>query len=171
MRSVCFAQMTFLRSLKAYGGRLHADPADVGEYIARVPGRLEAREAILLAVTDAGGGAFLGTTMLFGIDPVERDAELGFWLSSRARGRGLAARAIGLTVRWAFAELGLERVNGLTETDNGAAQRAMENAGLVREGVLRGLEGRSTGRVDFVSYSVLQTDEPSWREVRGHQSA
>jgi ribosomal-protein-alanine N-acetyltransferase len=155
----------------AYGGRLRADPADVGEYIARVPGRLEAGEAILLAVTDADGGAFLGKTMLFGIDADERDAELGFWLSPRARGRGVAARAIGLTVSWAFDELGLERVHGLTETDNAAAQRTMEKAGLVREGVLRGLERRPRGRVDFVSYSMLHTDEPSLSQVRGHRES
>jgi RimJ/RimL family protein N-acetyltransferase len=104
--------------------------------------------------------------MLFGIDADERDAELGFWLSPRARGRGLAARAIGLTVGWAFAELGLERVHGLTETDNGAARRAMESAGLLREGVLRGLERRPTGRVDLVSYSILHTDRASLSSLR-----
>ncbi len=82
----------------AYGGRLRADPVDVGEYIDRVPGRVDAGEAILLAVTDAAGGAFLGSTMLFGIDADERDTELGFWLSPPARGRGVAARAIALTV-------------------------------------------------------------------------
>ena len=92
------------------------------------------------------------------LDPDTRDAELGFWLLPSARGHGIAARAIVLTVGWAF-ELGLERVHGLTDIDNRAAQRVMEKAGFVREGVLRGLERRPTGRVDFVSYSVLHTDE------------
>jgi [ribosomal protein S5]-alanine N-acetyltransferase len=95
----------------------------------------------------------------FGIDSEARDAELGFWLLPRARGRGAAARAIRLTVSWAFDELGLERVHGLTDIDNGAAQRVMEKAGFVRGGVLRGLERRPTGRLDFVSYSMLHTDE------------
>jgi hypothetical protein len=57
----------------------------------------------------------------------------------------VAARAIGLTVGWAFAELGLERVHGLTETDNGAAQRAMASAGLLREGVWRDCYGGDLG--------------------------
>jgi RimJ/RimL family protein N-acetyltransferase len=97
--------------------------------------------------------------MLFGIDTEALDAELGFWLVPRARGRGLAACAIRLTVRRAFEELGLERVHGLTDIDNPAAQRVLEEAGFVREGVLRGLERRPTGRLDFVSYSMLHTDE------------
>ena|SRR5437588_9747943 len=166
LRMVCSDDtLAFLEGLRdpdvarfAYGDRLRADQAEVGEYIARVPGRLEAGEAILLAVTNANDGSFLGKTMLFGIDADTRDAELGFWLLPSARGHGIAARAIVLTVGWAF-ELGLERVHGLTDIDNRAAQRVMEKAGFVREGVLRGLERRPTGRVDFVSYSVLHTDE------------
>ncbi len=142
----------------AYSDKLRADIAEVREYIDGVPGRLAAGEAVLLAVVDVAAEAFLGKTMLFHIDSEARDAELGFWLSPRARGRGLAARAIRLTVRWAFNELGLERVHGLTDVDNIAAQRVMTSVGFVREGVLRGLDRRPTGRVDVVSYSILHTD-------------
>jgi RimJ/RimL family protein N-acetyltransferase len=109
-----------------------------------------------LDVTDR---VFVGTTMLFRIDPEARSAELGFWLSPAGRGRGLAVRAIRLTLAWAFDEIGLERVQGLTDADNISSQRVMERAGFVREGVMRGLDRRPTGRVDAVSYSQLATDE------------
>jgi len=56
-------------------------------------------------------------------------------------------------------ELGLERLQGLTDVDNLSAQRVMELAGFVREGILRGFDRCSTGRVDAVSYSRLNTDE------------
>ena len=143
----------------AYAGRLAADQASVQEYIDRVPARLASGDALLLAVLDAETGTFCGKTMLFGVDWDQRSAEIGFWLSPAARGRGLAARAVALTVRWAFDDLALERVQGLTDIENEPAQQVMVRVGFYREGILRGLERRSQGRADMISYSLLSTDE------------
>lgn len=144
----------------AYGDQLAAEETAVREYIARVPDRVAADDAVTLAVLDAATGAFIGSTILFHVDPDERSAELGFWLSPARRGGGLAARAIRLTVRWAFDELRLERIQGLTDTENEAAQQVMEHVGFVHEGTLRGAERRADGtRRDLVSYSALSTDE------------
>jgi RimJ/RimL family protein N-acetyltransferase len=143
----------------AYSDQLDAEETAVREHIARVPDRVAADDAVLLAVLDAATGAFIGKTMLFHVDRDNRSAELGFWLSPVSRGRGLAARAIGLTVRWAFDELGLERIQGLTDVENETSQRVMERVGFVREGTLRGAERRADGtRRDLVSYSALVTD-------------
>ncbi len=49
-------------------------------------------------------------------------------------------------MRWAFDELGLTRVQALTDVDNATAQQAMELIGFVREGILRGLDRRPAGR-------------------------
>jgi ribosomal-protein-alanine N-acetyltransferase len=78
-------------------------------------------------------GAFLGTTMLFRF---ERDgtAEIGFWLGPAARGRGLGAATIALTLRWGFEQLGLSRIEGLTATSNAACRAAMARAGMRHEG-------------------------------------
>jgi RimJ/RimL family protein N-acetyltransferase len=77
-------------------------------------------------------GSFLGTTLLFGFEPGGR-AEIGFWLGSNARGRGLGKAAIELTMRWGFEELGVRRIEGLTTPDNQLSQRAMARAGMVRQ--------------------------------------
>jgi RimJ/RimL family protein N-acetyltransferase len=142
----------------AYSDRLAPDETTVEQYIARVPDGVSDNDAVTLAVVNARTGAFLGSTILFNVDPDACIAELGFWVSPGSRGGGLAARAIRLTGRWAFDELGLERMQGLTDVENEAAQRAMERAGFAREGILRGVERRPEGRVDLVSYSVLFTD-------------
>ena len=77
-------------------------------------------------------GSFLGTTLLFGFEPGGR-AEIGFWLGSHARSRGLGKATIELTLRWGFEELGVKRIEGLTAPDNQLSQRAMERAGMRRE--------------------------------------
>jgi ribosomal-protein-alanine N-acetyltransferase len=82
-------------------------------------------------VIERDTGAFLGTTMLFRFE-ADGTAEIGFWLGPGARGRGLGAATIALTMRWGFEELGLRRVEGLTAPDNQLSRRAMERAGMRR---------------------------------------
>jgi RimJ/RimL family protein N-acetyltransferase len=97
-----------------------------------VASRLAAGEALILAAIARADGAFLGTTVLFGFEN-DGSAEIGFWLGPQARGRGLGTAAITLTMRWAFEELGLRRVHGLTAPANALSQRAMERSGMRRE--------------------------------------
>jgi RimJ/RimL family protein N-acetyltransferase len=104
----------------------------VESYLAGVAGRLASGEAPTLAATDRASGAFLGTTMLFGFEPSGR-AEVGFWLGPTARGRGLGAATIALTLRWGFDELGLTRIEGLTAPANAACRGAMARAGMRRQ--------------------------------------
>jgi ribosomal-protein-alanine N-acetyltransferase len=115
-----------------YGGRLAPTREAVEAYLARVEGRLDDSEALILAVILRADGSFLGTTLLFGFEPGGR-AEIGFWLGSNARGRGLGKATIELTMRWGFEELGVRRIEGLTAPDNALSQRAMASAGLVRQ--------------------------------------
>lgn len=112
---------------------------------------------LLLAVTD-DEDRFLGQTMLFGLNQENLVAEMGFWIASHARGRGVATTAIQLTATVGFDELGLGRIFGLTTTDNTGSQRSMERAGMLREGVLRGHEKVPSGRWDMVSFGILSTD-------------
>jgi RimJ/RimL family protein N-acetyltransferase len=83
---------------------------------------------------------------------------LEYWVAREARGRGLAARAVRLVTAWAFADLGLGRVQLWTEPDNTASQRVAEAAGFTREGVLRGYDEIAGGRVDSVFYARLPGD-------------
>jgi RimJ/RimL family protein N-acetyltransferase len=144
----------------AYHGRLDGGEDVVRRYLARNAERMAAREGVLLGVWEADAERLSGSTMLFRIDWEERLAELGFWIAPWARGRGLATKALRLTVDLAIDHLGVERLTGLTGVDNAGAQRAMETAGLRREGVLRGLERTATGRLDQVCFAVLASDRP-----------
>jgi len=66
-----------------------------------------------------------------------QSANVGYWIDGNAQGRGLATRAVGEIVRFAFDELGLHRVEAGTLVDNIASQRVLEKNGFTRIGVAR----------------------------------
>ena len=87
-------------------------------------------------------------------------AAVGYWLRPEARGQGAATVAVRLIARWAFNELGVERLELTTAPENVASWRVAERAGFTREGVLRGLTAatKNNGRRDAVLYSLLPAD-------------
>jgi RimJ/RimL family protein N-acetyltransferase len=82
-------------------------------------------------------------------------AAVGYWLVPGARGRGAAAQAVRLLARWAFAELGLARLELTCGPDNAASQHVAERCGFSREGLLRSHVPFKGARRDSVIYSLL----------------
>jgi RimJ/RimL family protein N-acetyltransferase len=66
---------------------------------------------------------------------------------------------VQLIARWAFDELGVQRLELTTAPENVASHRVAERAGFTREGVLRGLQAtKNEGRRDTVMFSLLPLD-------------
>jgi RimJ/RimL family protein N-acetyltransferase len=95
-----------------------------------------------------------------GYGPNEGSAawNIGISLIPTARGRGQGGEAQRLLADYLFATTGFDRVEASTDVDNTAEQRALEKAGFVREGLLRGAQERSGVRHDLVNYARLRTD-------------
>jgi RimJ/RimL family protein N-acetyltransferase len=89
------------------------------------------------AVVDATDGALLGAMSLHSIDLAQAGASVGYWTVAAARGRGVASRAVDAACRWAFAELGVDRVELCHAVENAASGRVAEKAGFTLEGRLR----------------------------------
>ena len=83
---------------------------------------------------------------------------VGYWLLPEARGRGLATRSVRLLSRWALSDVGLPRLQLLTEPANDASQRVAERSGFEREGVLRSYGEIDGRRVDSVIFSLVPGD-------------
>ena len=83
------------------------------------------------AVEAAGSGELLGSVALKDIDRVGGTAEVGYWVVPGSRGRGVAQRAVSLISAWAFAALGLQRLEFRVEPANAASCVVAERVGAV----------------------------------------
>ena len=91
-------------------------------------------------------GRYLGGCGINQIDPLNRRANLGYWVRTSEAGRGVGTAAAQLTAKWAFEHTDLVRIEIVAATGNVASQRVAERAGALREGVLR---SRLFGRGEF----------------------
>ena len=81
---------------------------------------------------------------------------IGYWVARAARGRGVCTGALRLLSRFALVDVGLQRVELITDPDNVASQRVAEKVGFRREGVLRAHLRHPDGRIrDSVMFSLL----------------
>jgi RimJ/RimL family protein N-acetyltransferase len=99
-------------------------------------GRARGRQLELALVDPADDDVVLGCAALYDVDVAAGNAFVGYWLAAPARGRGVATRAVELLARWAFAELGLARLELTCGPDNHASQRVAERCGFTREALL-----------------------------------
>jgi len=97
----------------------------------------------------------LGSVSLSEVRLDQGCAALGYWLAPGARGRGVATQAVRLLARWAFADLGVARLELTCGPDNEASQHVAERCGFIREGLLRSHVPFKRARRDSVIYSLL----------------
>jgi RimJ/RimL family protein N-acetyltransferase len=144
-------------------GRLLGIESDPDDAVLR--GRLERMDAafesgrfVEVAIADDASGAFLGSLTLHELDWKNRRGEVGFWIVLRARRRGVCERAVRLALRWMFDDLGLERVELTTTTDNAAVAELAPKLGFAREGTMRGRNLERGRRVDIVHFGLLRDE-------------
>ncbi|MER7890466.1 GNAT family N-acetyltransferase [Micromonospora sp. NPDC094482] len=85
---------------------------------------------------------------------------MGYWVSASHNGRGVATKAVRETVRVAFEELGLHRVQAETLLHNVRSQRVLERNGFVRFGMAPEYLHIAGRWQDHVMYQVIN---PSWK--------
>ncbi|KOT98446.1 acetyltransferase [Streptomyces sp. NRRL F-4711] len=113
-------------------------------------------------ITDEASGTTLGHIGVGEISARMKVARIGYWVLPEARGRGVATRALLLASRWAYAELGLHRLELGHALGHDASCRVAERAGYRAEGTLRGAmfeAGRHDAFRDVHLHARLATDE------------
>ncbi len=112
-------------------------------------------------ITDARSGTTLGHVGVNEINPALKRARVGYWVLPEARGRGVATRALLLASRWAFAELGLHRLELDHALGHAVSCRVAERCGYAAEGTMRGAifeAGRHDRFRDAHLHARLATD-------------
>ena len=118
------------------------------------------------AIADPDTDRLLGGVGMDRLVPVRQQAEIGYWVTPGARGRGVATAAVRALSDWAFAHAGTARLELLTDWANVASQRVALAAGFQREGVRRSATvQRSGARADLIAYARM-VDDPAGPTAR-----
>lgn len=86
-----------------------------------------------LGIFDASTGAVVGGTGVNHINRAYRIGNIGYWVSSKRTGQGIARFAAHQSALLGFGELGLTRLEIVVLTHNTASQRVAEAVGAKRE--------------------------------------
>ncbi|MEU9114193.1 GNAT family N-acetyltransferase [Streptomyces sp. NPDC048483] len=97
----------------------------------------------------------------------ERQAELGYWTAKEHRGKGYTVEAARAVVHWAFADLGVERMEWLAEAGNEGSRAVARKVGFQMEGTLRAKLVHEGTRRDVWIGSLLPSDLPPAPEPPG----
>lgn len=132
-----------------------ANRPDALAYVNRQRGRTMERVGWSFCVADAVSNAALGGAGLWfdHVDPHRMTA--GYSVAPRARGRGVAGRALRALTAFAWTLHAVQRIELFIEPWNTASLRTAEHAGYVREVLLHDQELQDR-RVDFVRLAATR---------------
>ncbi|MGW0436658.1 GNAT family N-acetyltransferase [Micromonospora sp. NPDC003197] len=130
--------------------------AEARDWIAHWSDRWQAETGAGWAVVDSS--QVVGQISLRRLVLHEGLAEVSYWVLPAARGRRIAPRALAAVTRWAFATLGLHRVELNHSTSNLASCRVAQRAGFAAEGTKRGEARHTDGWHDMHVHARLDSD-------------
>ncbi|MEU4729115.1 GNAT family N-acetyltransferase [Streptomyces sp. NPDC023588] len=136
----------------------HRTLAEAEDRIARFRGLWQAEEAAIWAIAPATGGPAVGLIGVADLDLRGGSGEILYWLLPAGRGKRLMVTATDLIGRWAFDELGLQRVRITHSVANPASCAIATKAGFPLEGTMRGALLHADGWHDEHLHARLRTD-------------
>ncbi len=83
------------------------------------------------------GQEHVGNVSLFAFNWKVPACEIGYWLATSHCGKGIMTEAVAALAAWAFATLGMERIEIRTDNRNQRSWRVAERCGFELEGILR----------------------------------
>lgn len=125
---------------------------------ARAPGRTNYRFAVELIES----AELIGSTRIDVESNHDHFASLGYALAQAHWGRGYATEAATLALGFGFGELGLHRVEAITEPENARSLRVLEKLGMCMEGRLKERLRANDSWRDAILYAIT---EDEWRRL------
>ena len=125
----------FLGALPWIAGEQTAQSAEI--YCRNAHANFVARKDLSLFVFDKAGGDLIGGVGLHRTVWATPRTEVGYWCRSSKLGRGYVSEAVSALTRFAFTQLGMARVELITDEANHASRRVADRCGFTLEGTLR----------------------------------
>jgi RimJ/RimL family protein N-acetyltransferase len=107
------------------------------EFVNKKRAGFRAREALALAITRASDPPLIGMIELSHLSPIDRRAELGYWIAPGQRGQGYGTEAARAMCEVGFRVVRLHRIEARAFARNRASIHVLEKAGLRHEGRFR----------------------------------
>lgn len=85
-----------------------------------------------------------------------KKVEIGYWLSSKYRGKGIITKSVECLINYAFDRLGMEKVQIAVATKNYPSQNVCKRLGLKSEGVIKNFENLHGKIVDAIIYGICR---------------
>ena len=127
----------------------------------KTPKSLAEKTELAFAVEFGNGDQrkFAGLISFHSMDLPDLVAELGYWIRSEARGKGVGTTAARMLTNFGFESMGFERVEALVDVENVASKKLLLAAGYSLEGTLRRKSRRYDGsQIDMALFSVIRDE-------------
>ncbi len=106
-------------------------------YLEYYTGDIYAQRQLRLMITTPTDGSPVGTVDFLNFDPLNNRAELGLFIASEFRGKGLGRQALELLTAYARDHIGLRQLYVFIAIDNEVCLRLFEDFGYSRAGTLK----------------------------------
>lgn len=127
------------------------------EFVRNVPFAFAERREMLFVI-DYGNGAakkFAGEISLHSVNIRNHTTEIGYWIDSTQRGKGIGTTATQMITELGLREIGFKRIEALVDIDNHASQKLLNSAGYEKEGIMRKKVTREDGRqIDMALFAA-----------------
>lgn len=118
-------------------------------------------------IIDKETGLIAGSSSLGNISIYDLRAEIGWsWLGKNFRSTGINRHAKYAMMKYAFDELGFERIEFKTDVLNERARQGLRKVGGIEEGILRShMKMWNNRRRTSIYYSVLKQEWPALKDT------
>jgi len=131
---------------------------DANAWVARCVTCWYDRSEFPFAIVDPVSDELLGSISINHLHPVHRSGNVGYWVRAGQTRRGIATAAVTEVARFAFGELGLVRLEIVTQTDNFASRGVAEKSGARFECLARNRVVVNGHAQDGLLFSLIPED-------------
>lgn len=113
---------------------------------------------IWFCILDKQSDQFYGAAGFNDLSTTNKKAEIGMWLLKESWGKGIMTEVLPALFKYAFSDLGLNRIEGYVVSDNLKCKRGLEKINFTYEGTMREAEVKNGETISVDIYSILKSE-------------
>ncbi len=132
----------------------------MAKYVRLAVGARNSGKEFPFIIMDKTTRTYIGSTRLFDVNFQTQCAQIGYtWHGSSYQGKGINKHCKYLLLKWAFEEMGIERIECRVDSENHKSIRSLNNIGYKQDGILRSNGIRPDGsRRNSIVFSILKSE-------------